>query len=493
MTPAATPAPTDDFTPDETAALSNLDADRTAINDEETQIQTQLDRLYGQSQQQQKAAGTAESQLEGIEGQRAQAMSENFTQAPPKPDSNLLQGVAPLLLISAFGGKAMKLNASSMLGATTGMVTGYFQGKEEQFADAQKQYQQAFEAFKQRKADMDKMYQVYQEAYKGRLDYQQKALDATLKSMDEQTNKRRMTIEDKTRLDEAWARIEEQHTARTDSNWYKDATLEIKRKKAAEDLQGMNADPEKMHSLAEQIAAYKIPMPTLSSFAMRNPKTVDWYENLTSQVQGINPDYAQMNYPVAQKARGAFTSGTQGNQVRSYNVLVQHLDKLDQLNAALKTGDWTAFNQVKNTLEGHFGDPAITNAKAASQLISEEVVKAVSGGPGALADRETAQKNVSQAGSPEQMAGVIDTWKDLAGGQLYGLKQQYEAGTMSHTFAQDLHLSPEAAGLLDRVSVKASDDKPKTPAGPAKTVVKTGTLNGRKVVQYSDGTTEYAQ
>jgi hypothetical protein len=219
---------------------------------------------------------------------------------------------------------------------------------------------------------------------------------------------------------------------------------------------------------------------------------VEWYENLTGQVTSINPDYAQMNYPVAQKARGAFTSGTQGNQVRSYNVLVQHLDKLEQLNSALKTGDWTAFNQVKNTLEGHFGDPAITNAKAASQLISEEVVKAVSGGPGALADRETAQKNTSQAGSPEQMAGVIDTWKDLAGGQLYGLQQQYEAGTMSKTFAQDLHLSPEASDLLNRISVKASAAKP-PPGAAGKTVVKTGTVNGRKVVQYSDGSIAYVQ
>ncbi|MBK6786394.1 MAG: hypothetical protein IPG77_01710 [Betaproteobacteria bacterium] len=30
------------------------------------------------------------------------------------------------------------------------------------------------------------------------------------------------------------------------------------------------------------------------------------------------------------------------------------------------------------------------------------------------------------------------------------------------------------------------------PQGVAKQVVRTGTLNGRKVVQYSDGSTEYA-
>ena len=490
MVDTATP-PTDAMTPAEQAALTNLDTDRADLVGEETQIQSQLDRLYGQEQRQQKVTGEAESDLEGIQGERAQAMSSTFDKAPPQPDTTPLQGLAPLLLISAFGGKAMGLNAGNMLAATNGMVGGYLSGKQEQFADATKQYQQAFEAFKQRKADMDKMYATFQEAYKGRLDYQQKALDATIKTMGEENAKRRMTVQGKINIDKASAQLEAHNKALNDSNYYKEAELKIKQKKASEDLAGMNADPEKMHALAEQIAAYKIPMPTLSSFAMRNPKTVDWYENLTGQVKGINPDYAQMNYPVAQKARGAFTSGTQGNQVRSYNVLVQHMDKLEQLNTALKNNDWTAFNQVKNTLEGHFGDPAITNVQAASQLVSEEIVKAVSGGPGALADRETAQKQISGARSPEQMAGVINTYKDLAGGQLYGLKQQYEAGTMSKTFAQDLHLSPEASGLLDRVSVKASEEKPKPSTD--RTVVKTGTLNGRKVVQYSDGTTEYAQ
>src|ERR1700685_4230472 len=291
-------APSDSFTPAEQAALTNLDTDRAELAGEETQIQSQLDTLYGQSQRQQKAAGTAEDELEGVQGARAQAMSQTFDQAPPKPDTTPLQGLAPLLLLSAFGGKAMGLNAGNMLAAINGMVTGYLNGKQEQFSDAQKQYQQNFEACKQPKADMDKMYATFQEAYKGRLDYQQKALDATLKAMGEENQKRRMTVQDKINVDKPEAQLAANNKALADADYYKNAELKIKEKKASEDLAGMNADPQKMQALAQQIADYKIPMPTLSSFAMRNPKTVDWYENLTAQVHGINPDYAQMNYPV---------------------------------------------------------------------------------------------------------------------------------------------------------------------------------------------------
>jgi hypothetical protein len=55
-----------------------------------------------------------------------------------------------------------------------------------------------------------------------------------------------------------------------------------------------------------------------------------------------------------------------------------------------------------------------------------------------------------------------------------------------------MHLSPEAADLLNRTSVKASANKP-PPAAADKTVVKTGTVDGRKVVQYSDGSIAYVQ
>jgi hypothetical protein len=45
-------------------------------------------------------------------------------------------------------------------------------------------------------------------------------------------------------------------------------------------------------------------------------------------------------------------------------------------------------------------------------------------------------------------------------------------------------------GEVDRISGGGQAEQPAAPA--AKQVVRTGTLNGRKVVQYSDGSTAYA-
>jgi hypothetical protein len=47
--------------------------------------------------------------------------------------------------------------------------------------------------------------------------------------------------------------------------------------------------------------------------------------------------------------------------------------------------------------------------------------------------------------------------------------------------------------LFERPELKEFAPKAAAPATkPGKTVTRTGTLNGRRVVQYSDGSTEYA-
>ena len=56
-------------------------------------------------------------------------------------------------------------------------------------------------------------------------------------------------------------------------------------------------------------------------------------------------------------------------------------------------------------------------------------------------------------------------------------------------------LSPAAQTVLNsRLSTDTSSNQPSysMPSQNQKTIVKTGLYNGKKVVQYSDGTTDYA-
>ena len=150
-----------------------------------------------------------EKQFMTMADQRAQAASQQFSGTPPQRQKNILSNLAPLLLLTAFGGKITKIHASAMLGATSGIVKGYTEGKEELFQESVQKYQQSYQQFKDHQEQQDKVLKVYEDAYKERLDWREKALQATLKSMDDQYQRTRNLVEDKHRLDEARARITE--------------------------------------------------------------------------------------------------------------------------------------------------------------------------------------------------------------------------------------------------------------------------------------------
>src|ERR1700691_2797628 len=88
-----------------------------------------------------------------------------FQGQPPQQDAHLLGGLFPLLAIGAFAGKATKLDASAMLGASIGMTKGYLDGKQEVYEESKAKFDAAYQQFKDRLAQQDKVYQEMREAY----------------------------------------------------------------------------------------------------------------------------------------------------------------------------------------------------------------------------------------------------------------------------------------------------------------------------------------
>ena len=72
---------------------------------------------------------------------------------------------------------------------------------------------------------------------------------------------------------------------------------------------------------------------------------------------------------------------------------------------------------------------------------------AVVPGVGALADRKALKDTIMAKSSPAQIQGVIKQYKELLGGQLGGLEQQYSAATRKTDFKQR-YLTPEAVAAL---------------------------------------------
>jgi hypothetical protein len=142
------------------------------------------------------------------------------------------------------------------------------------------------------------------------------------------------------------------------------------------------------------------------------------------------------------KALKDFSTGVQGQMVTSFNTAIDHLGTMDKLVDALNNGDIKAFNSLGNTVARQTGAPAPTNFDTARHIVGAEIQKAIIRAGGTGKEREEAANAFANAGSPAQLKGVIDTYKQLLGGQLNSLEMQYTANTGRKDFNKKL--SPTA-------------------------------------------------
>lgn len=208
--------------------------------------------------------------------------------------------------------------------------------------------------------------------------------------------------------------------------------VQIEREKGATSLKvagvgedGPTGDVEKM---AQMIASGQLP--PLSSFAIAKPRG----QQIMARVSEINPEYDATDFSAKKKAQGDFASGKEGRSIRSFNVALEHLDTLGGLADALKNGDAPLINKISNAYATQTGGTAPNNFDAAKKIVGDEIVKAIVGAGGGVADRKAASDTIDAAKSPDQLAGVIAQYKELMTGQLTGLKQQYEATTKKTDF-----------------------------------------------------------
>ncbi len=206
--------------------------------------------------------------------------------------------------------------------------------------------------------------------------------------------------------------------------------------------------PTSAENAAKMIAEYRIP--PMSSFAMKT----QYGQAVMGRVQELNPDYAAEEYASRNKAVSAFGTGKQGDQVRFFNNTVQHLSTLDGLISAMNTGDVQLLNRVSNAFKNQFGAPAPGNFEAAKAIVGQEIVKAIVANGGGEAERQAAAATLAAAKSPEQLRGIINTYKELAGAQLRDLKVQYENSTGLHNF--ESKLIPESKAELDKITARAA-------------------------------------
>lgn len=208
-----------------------------------------------------------------------------------------------------------------------------------------------------------------------------------------------------------------------------------------------------MDALVKGIANYQIPESVATArvpLAMRG--------NMMAQVIQANPNYSQADFNGVNRTVGSMANGPLGNQTRSNNVALTHLDTLGQLATAMGNTDYPAINHLKNLVATQTGGSAPNNFDAARQLVMGEIANVVAAGASTDADRKKAEAAVNSAESPKQLADAINTViKPLMAGKLQGLEQQYTAGTSGRNDFRTKYLSPAAKASLDAVAPQAAD------------------------------------
>ena len=217
------------------------------------------------------------------------------------------------------------------------------------------------------------------------------------------------------------------------------------------------ADPAQRENIAKMISNGQ--MAPLSGPALR---TADGLA-IMSRVAELNPEFRGQNYNAVQKATSDFTTGKNGNTVRSFNVAISHLSTLSQLADALHNNDTQAVNKIGNFFSQQTGGAAVTNFDTAKKVVADEVVKAIVGSGGGVHDREEAAKVILASNSPAQLNGAIKNYTTLMHGQLDGLQHQYESTTGLKDF--DKFLTPEALASRPRRPVAAPGGTVTPPAG----------------------------
>lgn len=183
-------------------------------------------------------------------------------------------------------------------------------------------------------------------------------------------------------------------------------------------------------------------------------------EQLLSAVAQYDPTYDQNSFGSRAKAIKDFSTGKQGDIVRSFDVAIDHLDTLKGAADALKNGNSRVFNELRNRWREQTGSELPTDFKALVPIVSGEIAKAVVGSQNALADREELRAGLKAAASPEQLNGVITGYKALMAGQLKGLRKQYEDTTGKKNFDSRVREATRKAILNDEKGAKEGDKSP---------------------------------
>lgn len=222
-------------------------------------------------------------------------------------------------------------------------------------------------------------------------------------------------------------------------------------------INGLNPDGSStgdVESMAQGIASGKLS--PINGFALAKPRG----QQIMARVMDINPNYDAGDFAAKNKALTSFSTGQQGNAIRSFAVANDHLDQLNTLVDALDNKNLQVINKVGNAIAAQTGSTAPTNFDAAKDIVGKEVTKAIVGSGGGVEERQELSRQLNNAKTPAQLKGVIGQYHNLMGAQHDALIQQYHNttgrtdGATKFSYKKDADKAPSSGGIVDFGSLK---------------------------------------
>ena len=188
------------------------------------------------------------------------------------------------------------------------------------------------------------------------------------------------------------------------------------------------------------------------------------------------------------------TGGASGKTIAALNTMTEHLATARRMAEALQNGDIQAFNKLRQAFQTQTGQPAPTDFATIKQFLTGEVVKVANGNHITEGELHAASDRLNQAQSPAQLMGALDTMREVAGGKLVSLNQDYQR-LKGKSLAEDGRLTPATRAAFEQVNAHtnpgaaASAPKQLTPAelGKLPPAAAQAYLSG-KTIQGPDGT-----
>ena len=184
-------------------------------------------------------------------------------------------------------------------------------------------------------------------------------------------------------------------------------------------------------------------------------------EMYLQQVRQKDPTFDMAAYPTQAAAKKQFTSGTYSQAKNSVNMLIGHVNTLNDAYSKLNNSDFPAWNAVGNFAGEQFGDQRLQGAlgsfNTAADAVASEAAKAFKG-TGATAEKEIEEwrRNVSANMPPAKFKASVDTLFQLLGSRLSSLDDTYKSAVGRPRDFQ--LLSPKSRAILQHRLGKNPDD-----------------------------------